>query len=128
MTLEQDVLRPLTLCEQWQRLTGDIGFEVRAFLVRLQGRLITEQLVEQELRRIFLVASDEKELRSGIALRFRQEMIENASDSLGLPFLCFPLGDDEDSAIGDSFSDRLLIDGIFAHDFGSLLLGLRVRN
>src|SRR5579863_5223745 len=111
MVLQQDVLRPLALCEQRQRLSGDVGLEVSALLMRLEGSLVAEQFVEKELRRVFLVASNQEQLRTWVALGFRQEEVEYGGNSVGLPFLRFPLRDDEDAAICDGVSDRLLIHG-----------------
>src|SRR5262249_16956882 len=49
---QQCVLRPLALRQQRQGLAGDVGLEVRAFLMRLERGLVAEQFVEEELRRI----------------------------------------------------------------------------
>src|SRR5881392_336143 len=51
--LQQRILRALSLGEQRQRLTCDVGLEMRALLMRLEGGFVTEQFVEQELCGIF---------------------------------------------------------------------------
>src|SRR4051812_46870211 len=48
---DQRVLHAFAFGQQRQCLAGDVGFEVRALLMRLEGGLVAEQLVEQELRR-----------------------------------------------------------------------------
>src|SRR5438105_251462 len=53
----QRVLGGLALRQQRQGLPCDMALEVRALLVRLEGGLVAEQLVEQELRRIVLGAA-----------------------------------------------------------------------
>jgi len=47
--LQQRILRAFPFRKQRQRLPGDVGLEMRALLMRLEGRLIAEQFVEQEL-------------------------------------------------------------------------------
>jgi hypothetical protein len=67
--LEQRVMRALALGEERQRLFYDIGLEMSAFLMRLEGGFVTEQFVEQELRRIFLGSGDQESFRPNLALR-----------------------------------------------------------
>src|SRR6516165_4564994 len=105
---QQRVLRAFALCQERQRLAGDIGLEMRALLVRLEGRLVAEQLVEQELRRIVLGARDQEQLYAGLALRLGQEAIENGSHVIGLAFLGLPLRDNEKAAAVDGLADRFL--------------------
>src|SRR5207247_3914322 len=57
--LQQRVLRALSLGEQRQRLTCDVGLEMRAVLMRLEGGFVAEQFVEQKLSRIFLCPRDQ---------------------------------------------------------------------
>ena len=70
-------MRAFALGEQRQGLARDIGFEVAAFHVRFQRRFVAEQFIEQKLRRVVLVAADQKELRAGIFLRLGEELIED---------------------------------------------------
>src|SRR5262249_30823593 len=74
---EQAVLCSLALGQQRQRLVGDVGLEVRALLMRLEGGLVAEQLVEQELRRIVLGPRDQEQLDAFLALRLGQEAVED---------------------------------------------------
>src|SRR5271170_5032479 len=58
--LQQRVLRAFALGEQRQGLPCDIGLEMRALLMCLEGGLVAEQLIEQELRGIFLRPRDQE--------------------------------------------------------------------
>src|ERR1700723_3598795 len=55
--------------------------------MRFQSRFVAEQLIEQKLRRVVLVAANQEQLRAGILLRFRQEVVEDGRDLVGLPLL-----------------------------------------
>jgi hypothetical protein len=66
-----------------------------ALLVRLKGHFVAEQLVEQELRRIFPGPRDQEQFCSFLALRFGQEAIQDRGDPVGFALLRFPLRDDQ---------------------------------
>jgi hypothetical protein len=53
-------LRALALGEQRQGLACDVTLEMRAVLVCLERRLVAEQFVEQELRRVLGGAADQE--------------------------------------------------------------------
>src|ERR1700759_4477867 len=122
---DQRVLCALALGEQRQCLAGDVGLEVRRFLMRLEGGLVTEQLVEQELRRIVLGARDQEHHGAFLALRLGQEAVEDAGDLVGLAVLGLPLCNDQKSAPAHGVADGPFIDGICVHV--SLSLGLACR-
>ena len=84
---QQRVLRAFAFRQQRQRFAGDVGLEMRALLMRLEGGLVAEQLVEQELRRIFLATPNQEQLGAGIVLGFRQKVAQNVRDLVGLSFL-----------------------------------------
>src|SRR5580704_7367380 len=92
---QQCVLGALAFGEQRQRLAGDIGLEMRALLMGLEGGVVAEQFVEQELRGVFLCPADQEQLGAGFALRLREEALQDARDPVGLSFLCFPLRDNQ---------------------------------
>src|SRR5262249_24286974 len=123
LTSQQRVLRAFALCEQGQRLACNIGLEMRAFLMRLEGGLIAEQFVEQELRGIVLAARDQEQLYARLALRLRQEVVENGGHLVRLALLGLPLRDDEKAAAVDGFADRFLR-CVLIPASGSLLLRL----
>src|SRR5262249_43569763 len=103
------------------------GLEMRAFLMRLEGGFIGEQFVEQELRGIVPASRDQEQLYAGLALRLRQEAIENRGRLVGFALLGLPLRDDEKAAAVDGFADRLLRCVLVHGSFSllSLLLGSR---
>ena len=123
---QQRVLRAFALGEQRQGLAGDIGLEMRALLMRLEGGLVAEQFVEQELCRIFLRPSDQEQLCAGLALRLGQETRQDVGDPVGLSFLGFPLRDDQQSAAVDGLADAR-VDCILIHGSCSLLTWLDHR-
>src|SRR5258706_13607359 len=99
--LQQRVLRAFAFGEQRQRFACDIGLEMRALLMRLEGGFVTKQFVEQELCGIFFRSGNQKQLCAGFALRLRQEARQNIGDPVGLSFPGFPLRDDQQSAALD---------------------------
>src|SRR5439155_21354000 len=109
--LQQRVLRALSLGEQRQRLTCDVGLEMRAILMRLEGGFVAEQFVEQKLSRIFLCPRDQEQFCAGLALRLGQEARQDIGDPVGLSFVCFPLRDDQQAATGGDVADGWFVDG-----------------
>jgi hypothetical protein len=71
--LDQPILHPLAPCQQGQSLAGDVGLEVLTLLVRLEGGLVAEQFVEQELGRVVLGAGDQEKLGAGLLLCLGKE-------------------------------------------------------
>src|ERR1700751_5661945 len=96
--LQQSVLCAFALREQRECLARDVGLEVRALLVRLEGGLVAEQLVEQELRRIVLGARDQEQLCARLALRLGQEARQDVGNAVGFAIPGLPLRDDEKTA------------------------------
>lgn len=89
--------------------------EVRALLMRLESRLVAEQLVEQELRRIFPGAADQEQFYAGLALRLRQEAAQDLGDIIGLSLLGLLLRDDQKAAAIDCLANRALVHGLLIH-------------
>ena len=102
---QQRVLRPFALGQQRQRLARDIGLEVVALLVRLEGGLVAEQFVEQELRRVILGARDQEQLRAFLALGLGQEAGEDVGDAVGFARLGLPLRDNQQATARDGLAD-----------------------
>src|SRR5260370_41881843 len=82
--LQQRILRAFAFFEQRQRFACDVGLEMRAFLMRLEGGLVAKQFVEQELCGILPCPGDQEQLCAGLALRFGQEARQNVGDPAGL--------------------------------------------
>ena len=89
--------------------------------MRFQRSFVAEQLVEQKLRRVFLVSADQEEFRAGIALRFRQETVEDGGDLVGKSFPGLSLRYHEQAAAADDIAHCLLVHCIFAHVHHSLV-------
>jgi len=83
--------------------------------MRLEGRLVAEQFVEQKLRRIVFCARDQKQLCAFLALRLGKEARQNIGDAVSLAVLGFPLRDDQQAALGDGVAD-ISVHGIVRHD------------
>ena len=118
--LQQRILGALALGEQRQRLAGDEGLEMRAFLMRLEGRFVDEQLIEQEVRPVFPVPSNQEQLRARFALRFGKKPVEDVRNPVGLSLPGFPLRDHQKSAACDGLADGLVVRCVLTHDPGSL--------
>src|SRR5580704_18018697 len=84
-------------------------------LVRLESGLVAEQLVEQELRRIFLSAPDQEQFGARFALRLRQKAAQDAGNLVGLSFAGLPLRDHQQAASADRVADGSLVDCISIH-------------
>jgi len=108
-------LHALALGQQRQRLARDVGLEMRALLMCLEGGFVAEEFIEQELRRILLCARDQEQLRAGLALRFGQEARQDIGDPVGFALLGFPLRDDQKAAAGDGIAD-VPVHCILRHD------------
>src|SRR5258708_35984693 len=121
-SLQQRVVRAFTFGEQRQRLACDIGLEMRALLMRLEGGFVAEQFVEQELRGIFFRPRNQEQLCAGFAWRLGQEARQDIGDPVGLSFAGFPLRDDQQAAAAAGFAPAL-VDCILTHGSCSVIDG-----
>ena len=89
---------------------------MRAFLMGIECRFVDEQLIEQELGRIFPAPSDQEQLRAGFTLGFGKEAIQDAGNPVGLSLPGLLLRDHQKSAAADGVADGLCVGCVVAHD------------
>ena len=88
-------LRPLALCQFWNRLSDDDVLEVRGLLVVGECRLAGEHLVEEEFPRLCDVLVDLEFLHAGLLLRLRKKIFQKVGHRAFLARIDFPKGGDD---------------------------------